>query len=228
MLPKDHPFLSKEIARPLNEEWAAKRKVSDAVKQLTELLLTSATSIEEANNLAAELEAINTRLLKADRFMGRREWAANSAQGNFYSLGHELNPLMGGSNPLAPPLNFWIEEQRAYGSCELGWQYEGPPGSVHGGHVAAIFDQFLGAAQMISGEHGMTAYLHITYHNRTPLNTELTLEGWVYKDEGNKHILRAEMYADGIKTASCEGLFVKLDGGLQSVKTQTTDKIKVV
>ena len=80
-------------------------------------------------------------------------------------------------------------------------------------------DQFLGMAQILGGQPGMTGYLHVNYHNRTPLNTELKLEGRLVKIEGRKTIMRGEMVADGVMTASCEGLFVQPKGGMQSVKT---------
>lgn len=51
------------------------------------------------------------------------------------------------------------------------------PGQRAWGFVAAIFDQFyLGMAQVLGGQPGMTDYLHVNYHQRTPLNTELKLE----------------------------------------------------
>ncbi|MCB1689209.1 MAG: PaaI family thioesterase, partial [Halioglobus sp.] len=130
----------------------------------------------------------------------------------------ELNPLAGWSNPIAPPVNNWIEGDLALGTCQCGWAYEGPPGSVHGGFVAAIFDQFLGMAQVLGGQPGMTGYLHVNYHQRTPLNSELKLEARLVKVEGRKTIMRGEMYAHGVMTASAEGLFVEPRGGMPIVQ----------
>jgi hypothetical protein len=66
----------------------------------------------------------------------------------------------------------------------------------------------------------MTGYLHVNYHNRTPLNTELTLEGQLIKVEGRKTIMHGQMYADGVMTASAECLFVQPKGGIYSINTQ--------
>ena len=74
-------------------------------------------------------------------------------------------------------------------------------------------------AQVIGGQPGMTGYLHVNYHQRTPLNTELKLQGTLIRVEGRKTIMRGEMYADGIMTASAEGLFVEPRGGMRTVKT---------
>jgi hypothetical protein len=65
----------------------------------------------------------------------------------------------------------------------------------------------------------MTGFLHVNFHQRTPLNTELKLEGRLVKVEGRKTIMRGEMYAEGVMTASAEGLFVQPRGGMLSITT---------
>lgn len=218
-LPPGHPFASEEITPPFSAEWNAKRRVAQAIQELTDVLVTSTPDIAEIDNIAEALEATARRFADSPRIYGRLDWAASGEHGSFGQISHELNPLSGVSNPLSPPVNGWIDGDRAYATCTCGWAYEGPPGSVHGGYVAAIFDQFLGMAQVIGGQPGMTGYLHVNYHNRTPLNTELTMEGWLIKTEGRKTIMRGEMYADGEMTASCEGLFVQPKGGMGTIKT---------
>lgn len=223
---ENNPFASEEITPAFNDEWVAKRRVSDAIKQLTEVLVTSSPSIEKMHAIAAELEDTATQFGLSPRIFGRGDWAASGEHGSFGQVSHELNPMAGWSNPIAPPVNSWFEGDLALATCRCGWAYEGPPGSVHGGFVAAIFDQFLGIAQILTGQPGMTAYLHVNYHNRTPLNTELKLEGRLVKVEGRKNIIRGEMYAEGVMTASAEGLFVQPRGGMRSVKTQEAAKHK--
>ncbi len=215
----ENPFASEEITPPFNDEWEAKRRVANALRNLTEALVTSTPSIAEMHSIAAQLEDTAAEFSTSPRIYGRRDWAASAAHGNYGQVSHELNPLAGRSNPLAPPLNSWIDGDVARGNCRCGWAYEGPPGSVHGGIVAAIFDQFLGMAQLMGDQPGMTAYIHVNYHNRTPLNTELTLEGKYVKVEGRKNFIRGEMFADGIMTASAEGLFVQPKGGMRALTT---------
>ena len=57
----------------------------------------------------------------------------------------------------------------------------------------------------------------MNYHQRTPLNTELRLEGELLRSEGRKTFMRGEMHADGVMTASCEGLFVAPKGGIDAL-----------
>ena len=81
---------------------------------------------------------------------------------------------------------------RVAGRVTFGSAYEGPPGCVHGGYVAAAFDELLGATQSLSGTQGMTAHLEVDYRRPTPLNTPLELEGWLDRREGRKIWARAD------------------------------------
>lgn len=213
----ENPFASEDITPAINDEWVAKRRVAEAIKQLGEALVTSSPSISEMHDIANRLESAAADFSTSPRIYGRGSWAATGEHGNYGQVSHELNPLAGWSNPIAPPVNTWLDGNRAYGYCRCGWTYEGPPGSVHGGFVAAIFDQFLGMAQELGGQPGMTGYLHIDYHNRTPLNTDLRLEGELLRVEGRKTVMRGAMYAEGVMTASCEGLFVQPREGMHTL-----------
>ncbi len=151
-------------------------------------LVTSSPSVDEMHKIAQKLNTTAEDFRNSPRIFGRSQWAESGEHGSFGQISHELNPLAGLSNPIAPPVNHWIDGELAFATCQCGWAYEGPPGSVHGGIVAAIFDQFLGMAQIVGGQPGMTAYLNMSYHNRTPLNTELKLEGQTPPNRGAKNL----------------------------------------
>ena len=55
MSANSNPFASEEITPPFNDEWVAKRRVADAIKQLTEALVTSSPSIVEMQAIASKL-----------------------------------------------------------------------------------------------------------------------------------------------------------------------------
>ena len=48
---------------------------------------------------------------------------------------------------------------RSPGVVTFGDAYEGPPGCVHGGFIAASFDEMLGFVAGATGKPGMTARL---------------------------------------------------------------------
>ena len=125
------------------------------------------------------------------------------------------SPLIGLANPLSPPVTLAQDGDRVRGSATFGSAYEGPPGCVHGGFVAAVFDELLGATQSMSGTQGMTAHLGIDYRRPTPLHVPLELEGWLDRRDGRKIWARGQLRAAGDSTvlAEAEALFIAFDPG---------------
>jgi hypothetical protein len=209
-----NPFESEEISPPYSEHWQAKRRLAQALRELTGVLVTSTPSIEDMNEIAERLELQARQFAKEPRLFGQMAFQADGNHGKRGEVNHELNALGGWSNPLAPGMNMWFDGDRALGTVSCGWAYEGPPGHIHGGYVAAIFDQFMGMAQIIGKQPGMTGTLKVRYLRPTPLNTELQLEAWLDRVEGRKTIISAEMRNGDVVTASCEALFIRPQGGL--------------
>tara|TARA_B110000444_G_C18800043_1_gene576942 strand:+ start:727 stop:1389 length:663 start_codon:yes stop_codon:yes gene_type:complete len=211
---KINPFESQEVSPLHADHWDAKRRVAQAIRELTELLITSASPTEELHNIAAELEKTAHNFCDTPRIYGHQAFFKNRKHGNFGEVNHELNPMAGQSNPLAPPLKMWIDKNHAYAKATLGWSYEGPPNCVHGGYIAALFDQFMGSAQCLSNMAGMTGTLTTRFLKPTPVNIELRLEAWIEKVDGRKTTIAATMHADEILTASCEALFIEPRNGI--------------
>jgi len=119
---------------------------------------------------------------------------------------------VGQSNPLAPPIHLDVSEGMVRGTAVFGKAYEGPPGSVHGGYVAAAFDEVLGMTQSMSGNPGMTGTLTIRYRKPTPLETELQFEGELDRVEGRKIFTVGRVRRpDGEVTAEAEAIFITVD-----------------
>ena len=55
------------------------------------------------------------------------------------------SPVVGPLNPIAPPLTFAFDGERLRGVGVVPAAYVGRPGMVHGGVVAMIVDELLGA-----------------------------------------------------------------------------------
>ncbi len=158
---------------------------------------------ELAESLASDLEAGPKREI----FYG----FAESANAGTPRYEFDASPLMGPGNPVAPPLQMRWEDDRVVGTAVFGQQYEGPPGHVHGGFVAAAFDEVLGMAQSLSGQSGMTGRLVVHYRQPTPLHRELTFEGRVEKREGRKIFTTATLHDGETLCAEAEGLFIQVD-----------------
>jgi acyl-coenzyme A thioesterase PaaI-like protein len=89
--------------------------------------------------------------------------------------------------------------------------YEGPPGNVHGGMVAAAWDEVLGMAQSLSGNAGFTGTLQIKYRSPTPLYEDLAFKAWVDRVEGRKIFTKGECYAGERLTSEAEGIFITVN-----------------
>jgi acyl-coenzyme A thioesterase PaaI-like protein len=120
------------------------------------------------------------------------------------------SPVIGFANPLAPPVVVEAVNGELHGSAWFDYQYEGPPTCVHGGVIAMVFDEMLGAANILSGNPGMTGTLTIRYRKPTPLRTPLRLEARFVSRERRKILTSGAIYHGDVLTAEAEGIFIEL------------------
>lgn len=127
----------------------------------------------------------------------------------------EQSPLRGLRNALAPPLAVERIESddgpRLIGRVMLNRSYEGPPHGVHGGFVAALFDEMLGGAQGLAPPPGVTALLEVRYRQLTPIETPLVFEAWIEESRARRITARATCHAGETLTADAKGTFIRVD-----------------
>ena len=186
------------------------RRLAGAGREVIERLVAT-TAPEDVLHRAADL------LQEASALLG--EWPqgrlyegfAESANAGDPHAFFDHSPLQGVSNPLAPPVQIEVADGVVHGRVRFGSAYEGPPGSVHGGYVAAAFDEVLGVAQSLGGSPGMTGTLTIRYRKPTPLHTDLRFEARLEWQEGRKIFCTGELYAGELLCAESEGIFISVD-----------------
>jgi hypothetical protein len=120
----------------------------------------------------------------------------------------ERSPVSGRGNVLAPPLHYRFDGDVTRGWLVFSPAYEGPPGGVHGGAVAAVLDEILGVAQMAAGTVGYTGSLSIRYHRVTPLGVRVDYEARVLGRDGRKLTIGASSHTGGTLLAEAEGTFI--------------------
>ena len=215
----ENPFASEQIMPPFNEHWVLRRAINKKLKELALQVVTKNTGLDELQALDAQLgEALQT-LAGGKDLQGREQWVADGTQGSLRVVSREIAALAGQSNVVAPPMHVWFDHQakKSYAKVTLNWLYEGPPNCAHGGIVAALFDDFLGCTQLMSGITGATGILTLKYHLPTPLNTELSFEGEIKSVEGRKITITGSLFANGKRTASGEGLFITIPEGVNNL-----------
>jgi acyl-coenzyme A thioesterase PaaI-like protein len=188
-----------------------KRRLAKAMRSVIEQLDATDAPIEALASAADELEAIAAEFAHEPKdleFEGYRE-SANAGGDPHASC--ESSPLIGRANPLAPPMTLVERDGVVHATVMLGAAYEGPPGCVHGGFVAALFDELLGATQSMSGAPGMTGRLVVNYRAPTPLHTELRLEGRIRGIDGRKIVTDGQLFVGDSLRAEAEGLFISID-----------------
>ena len=190
--------------------WQQKRRLADAMRHVIDHMVLSDAPVEELSAAADALERYGERLAshpKLTRVMGHPE-AANA--GNVAAF-FDQSPLIGLANPLAPPITIARSGPlTAEATVTFGSAYEGPPGHVHGGFVAAAFDEVLGYVQSLGGNPGMTGRLITHYRRPTPLHVRLRFEAELVREEGRKIFTEARVFAGDELTAEAEGLFVSI------------------
>ena len=120
----------------------------------------------------------------------------------------ERSGISGRSNPLAAPLQWEFHDDRAIGWAVYSPAYEGPMGHVHGGFVAAAFDDLLGTAQTLSGLAGFTGTLTVKMLRPTPLNQRIDYEAGIDRVEGRKIFVWGTADCDGERLAEAAIVFI--------------------
>ena len=172
-------------------EAAATREISDE-----ELTRTTAA----LNQLAAELEGSPPRPPKLAELPDLND------RHSFFSD----DPISGRDNPIAPPVEITFGDGAVEARVTFSRSFEGAPGFVHGGAIAAAFDQVLGMANLVSGHPGMTGTLTVRYVSPTPTESEIRFEAKAGEKEGRKSLVTGSCYAGDTLTAEAEATFVML------------------
>ena len=105
------------------------------------------------------------------------------------------------------------EAERIRATVVVPDQFNGYPGVVHGGIVAAIIDETSGRALLLDGDWDslfVTLKLEVKYRQPTPTGVPLEVVGWVIKrSETRARVAARVMLPDGTVTAEGEALVVR-------------------
>lgn len=190
--------------------WAERRRLAKAMRAVIDHLVTSDAPEEELRRAADALERYAGRLATHAQRLAPLGFAETANAGDVNAF-FDYSPLIGLSNPIAPPVVLGVDGDVVRGRVTFGAAYEGPPGHVHGGFIAATFDEVLGFAQSMTGHPGMTGTLAIRYRKPTPLHREITLGARVVRVEGRKIFAEGRMQVGDTLTAEAEGIFISVD-----------------
>lgn len=132
--------------------------------------------------------------------------------------GHGPCFVCGPESPLAARLSL-RDDGHVEARLRLPLAATGPPGHAHGGALAAILDEIMGAAAWAKGHRVMAVHLEFDYKVPVPLDIEVVFLGWI--DAGGDHtksrkvLTRATVtLPDGRVAAAARGVFAQIPEAL--------------
>lgn len=188
--------------------------LADVVRRVSGLLVGRPIGASALHEAAEAISAVADRLEQSAE-PGRLPRGEPDTGGAARHL-FPTSPVIGRANPVAPPVEIWTLEGEAgrleiRGRAWFDYPYEGPPTCVHGGVIAEVLDELLGAANIVTGQPGMTGTLTVVYRRPTPLRSPLELVARQTAAEGRKIRSWGAIYHRGELTAEAEGIFLAVD-----------------
>jgi acyl-coenzyme A thioesterase PaaI-like protein len=180
------------------------RRVAAAMRTITSWLVAGEHRPGWLSDMADELERL-AGLVDGPLAGSRYEGPLATGDGG----GAAAHPFVGAASPLSPPITLMLEGDEAVGRGRFSPAYEGPPGAVHGGYVAGVFDVVLGMAARAHTRAAVTGTLTIHYHRPTPLGEDLVFRARLDRLEGKHLHLKGQLFAfEDFLTAEAEAVFV--------------------
>jgi len=192
------------VAEPVDPRF----ELAAAVRRVTSAMVGAPLADEDIRAASDGVEAIASALEHAAG-PGRRLRAQPDPAGHPQDF-FPTSPVIGFANPVAPPVEVEAVDGEIRGTAYFDYPYEGPPTCVHGGVLAMVFDELLGAANIVAGCPGMTGTLTIRYRKPTPLRTTLRVEARFVERQGRRIRTTGAMFHGDVLTAEAEGIFVEL------------------
>jgi acyl-coenzyme A thioesterase PaaI-like protein len=192
---------------------ATSRAVYDLVHALVGTVTdddTLAAIAQLAREATAMLEGAPPRVRSVPDFEIVEEWRAAGQDTTFLTMGDR--PVAGPANPTAVRVEpRWDGDGTAHADVWFGPAFEAAPGRVHGGMVAAVFDDILGMAMARSRSPGFTGRLTVHFRAPVPMNQRIEFRAWGEEADGRKLVVRSEARLDGRLLAEADALFILVD-----------------
>ena len=204
-------------------------RLADAIRRISAATVGHPVSEIELADAADQLVRIADGLEKSAPASKRPRFQPSGHPQDFFPM----SPMIGFANPIAPPVEIWSVQgeggqREIRGRVTFGYAYEGPPTCVHGGIIAELFDEVMGAANLVTESPGMTGTLTVRYRRPTPLLAPLDIVARFTGTERRKVFTWAGIYHEGALTAEADGIFIKMDPNrlldIASTKARASDE----
>ncbi|MFO0687742.1 MAG: PaaI family thioesterase [Myxococcota bacterium] len=204
---------TRELRVAEQPEW---RRLTDAIRRQVAASVEQDASPARLAELAARAEALAADLERTAT--GKRVALVDSAwqyvDGKMAYL--PFSPVMGRLNPASIGLEIQQQgSEKVFAELVLGEVFEGAGGLVHGGVIAAIYDEILASSNMLTKSGGPTGTLTVRYRKPTPLYTTLRFEAWVERVAERKVLTRGHCLVGDVVVSEAEAVFVRFSAERQ-------------
>ncbi|WP_419551630.1 PaaI family thioesterase [Candidatus Poriferisodalis sp.] len=204
-------------------DWSAVERATAAMRRLNQALAGRRVKDEVLDEVTAAVTAAADRLEQGTlrvklNDMLSRPYLREIYEGQFFPLplevGDEIefDPFSIGGGQLHPAsvdVRYFKESDDAVtGLAVVDPMFAGPPERTHGGVVALIIDELMGALNRMRGRQAYTGRLTVHYRAATPLGEPLHLRAWIHDTSGRKIIQHAEVHGPEGLCVNAEGLFI--------------------
>lgn len=116
--------------------------------------------------------------------------------------------VSGPANPMSLAAEYEKDGEGVLTRVTLGPAFEGAPGRAHGGIIAALFDETMGAVLPEAGTLAFTGTLTITYRAPAPIEQELLIRARIISKQGRKINIEATGHAQDLLFAEAQAVFI--------------------
>ncbi|WP_336969763.1 PaaI family thioesterase [Sphingobium aromaticiconvertens] len=192
--------------------WTIRRRASAALRSLGYIVARGDLDVAALEAIEDVVERQLAAVAGVPDMGDRTEYMrASGIEGPRNRLALEMSAVAGRSNPSSLPLTLsYGDQNQLIGTFTPFACHEGPPGFLHGGLIAALFDEFLGLSQTeLQRPPAMTGTLTVRYIKPTPLARPLHMTLSEIVSDGRKRFAKSELWAGAERTAICEAIFIE-------------------
>lgn len=147
---------------------------------------------------------------RIDHFVRTGRWPDPPPDGSDVTF-DPLSFVGGVLHPASSSVRYWRDGQEAVAHVTVGQELEGPPGRVHGGMVASIFDEVMGAAFRVTGSaSAFTGSLTVRYEAGAPTTVPLEFRAGIKATEGRKYTVEATGTGPDGRFATATAIFIEM------------------
>ncbi|MBN2747817.1 hypothetical protein GM418_20020 [Maribellus comscasis] len=130
-----------------------------------------------------------------------------------YNMNSYTDSFVSGKQQKYIELQYYRDENslKFYARVLFHVETQGAPGIVHGGAIASVLDETMGAVSFLNKMPAVTASLTVNYHRPLPVEKTVYIITQVEKTEGRKIYIIGKMVDKNQRLfADSKGIFVKV------------------